>query len=290
MHIDALPGPSGTKPRLPLIERCVQILDALLSRDATTLLGLAPIVGSRRAQYDEAMELEEFRTRFRFEDWFDAWRTELAARGAGECEGSISAWPASLRRMVLEALSDAAPEQFLNPLAASHLRRFGGRLAGRFAPNHVFWVRSEWNDVDLSYGLALPFESRARPWEHARETGRTGELGRCEVKVCYAHLMQGKMKVLAGQLEARRARDREEGLPGAETLRYHGLVWLFSHGDDGRLPSVAALLRGEADGNGLRAVRAFEGDVVTDDLGRLWPTTGGGAYRCRLTTGLFELE
>lgn len=227
------------------------------------------------------MELAAFRKAFSFGTWFDRWREELAAP-------ATDAWPGSIRRVVLEALSDASAEQLLNPLVASHLRRFGGELARRLAPDRVFWVRSEWAKVDLSYGLAAPFAPTPRGWNVAWTTGQTGDLGQCEVKVCYTHLHLGKLKTLAGQLEDRRERDRLHDAPGLEHLRYHGLVWLFEHGGATKLPGLGAELEAEAKTLGLVVRRPFIPSTA-EVLGRIWPSADGAPYRCGMTMALLEL-
>lgn len=220
---------------------------------------------------------------FSLETWFDRWLDALGA----PCLADDAAWPGRTRRMIAEALSDASAEQFLNPLVASHLRHFGREHASKHTPDRVFWVRSEWDKVDLSYGLSAPFELSTRSWNGASADGTTGDLGQCEVKVCYTHLHAGKIKTLAGQLEDRRDRDRQA--PGADALQYHGLVWLFQHGGIDDLRRIGDTIREQAERFGLVTRRPFAYPDVADDCGALWPSTGTKPYRCGMALALFEL-
>lgn len=224
--------------------------------------------------------IDSFRKKFSFESWFDAWRDALDAQS-------------TIRSLVLEALSDASAEQFLNPLVANSLRHFGGELAARLAPKRVFWVRSEWEKVDLSYGLAEPFKPTTSGWELAWRAGKTGDLGQCEVKVCHTNLRAGRLKTrlktLAGQLEDRRDRDRAREAPGHTQLRYHGLVWLFQHGGTSDIQGVGRQLEREAAALGLKVRRKFFTPTRADNLGRIWPSADGSTYRCGMSLALMEL-
>ncbi|MEN9796372.1 MAG: hypothetical protein RL653_68 [Pseudomonadota bacterium] len=191
--------------------------------------------------------------------------------------------------MLLEALSDASAEQFLNPLVASHLRNHGGRLAKAVKANKVFWVRSEWEKVDLCYGLADPFKPTPEGWASSWRTGATGDLGQCEVKVCYTHLYAGKIETLAGQLEERRERDKSYDAPNRKRLRYHGLIWLFQHGGIDELKSIGDKLEATSVRNGLNVVRNFVPSREQDTLGPLWPSENGEAYACGMALALVEL-
>jgi hypothetical protein len=186
------------------------------------------------------MDIDSLRELFSMRDWFCRWVDALAA------PSTDARWPSPLRRLVAEALSDAAAEQFLNPLVAQHLRRYGASVAEASSTDRVFWVRSEWEKVDLSYGFARPFEGSSAAWDRAWRDGVTGDVGQCEVKVIYAHQPQGMMKTLAGQLEERRAKDVARAAPDAAKLRYHGLVWLFEHGDGAGLPELIENVKAEA--------------------------------------------
>lgn len=229
--------------------------------------------------------VETFRNVFSFESWFDSWCQQL---GSQDGEPSDERWVFSLRRTILEALSDASSEQFLNPLVASHLRHFGRRLADQHVKERWFWVRSEWTKVDLSYGLAENFDiHRHGAWDRQWATGGTGDLGQCEVKVCYAHLYADKIETLAAQLVERRARDRRGHAPDAEKQTYHGVIWLFEHGDANEIRRVGAHLEDEARRWGLAVRRPFQHSDELDDLGTLWPHPDG--YRCRLAIALVEL-
>ena len=169
------------------------------------------------------------------------------------------------------------------------MRHWGGHLARTHAPQRSFWVRSEWEKVDLSYGLATPFDIHRLGWEKAWHQGDTGDLGQCEVKVCYTHLHEGKIKTLAGQLEERRARDRNRRGPGSNCLRYHGLVWLFQHGGIDRLHDIGAGLEAAAQQSGLTVRRGFGYPSGPDDLGRIWPSSNDRDHRCGLSLALVEL-
>jgi len=88
------------------------------------------------------------------EPWFESFRDELGAVAVVD-----PSWPTTAGAMLHEALSDAGAEQFLYPLAAMRLRQFGRRRAtGQGFRDEVFWARSEWEMVDVSYGLAKPFD------------------------------------------------------------------------------------------------------------------------------------
>ena len=238
-----------------------------------------------RSRIVVAMPLAAFHEVFSLEAWFDQWRVAIDRHESPSAEGAV--WPPSTRRAVLEALSDASAEQFLNPLVASHLRRFGALHARLVAPERMFWVRSEWEKVDISYGLATPFRPGPRAWDNAWASGATGDIGQCEVKVCYTHLYAGKMKRLAGQLEVRRERDYVRKAPTLPHIRYHGLVWLFEHGGATTLQRVGDELLEEATSLGLVARRTFTYPSSPDDLGRLWPYPDGNS--CGLTLALLEL-
>jgi hypothetical protein len=245
--------------------------------------------GSRRAQHRRTrrpvmlhgMDIDSLRDGFSMKTWFGEWVAALAAPASTDAQR----WPSPLRRLVAEALSDAAAEQFLNPLVAQHLRRYGASVAGA-STDRQFWVRSEWDKVDLSYGFARPFEGSVGAWDRAWREGATGDVGQCEVKVIYAHRPQGVMKTLAGQLEERRARDVSYAAPDAAKLRYHGLVWLFEHGDGTALGDLIDRVKEEA--VALNLAHVAEAPVMVDDLGMLWPSTGGNPYRCAMSVALLE--
>lgn len=226
---------------------------------------------------------------FSIENWFDALRADL-----GKPSTHDAAWPPTVRRFILEALSDAAAEQFLNPIVANHLRLFGGNVVEKhgMSPERMFWVRSEWEKIDLSYGLALPFTPTSVGWEQAWRAGTSGELGQVEAKVCYAHLrtadLKGQIKKLSRQLKARRAYDLWQKSPHREKLRYHGLVWLFQHGGVDELEDVGEMLLEDVEDLGLTVSRKFDVPTPPDDLGRLWPAKA--SYQCGLSVALVELE
>lgn len=217
-----------------------------------------------------------FRQRFSFEDWFDRFCSDIDS-------------PSPIRRLVLEALSDAGAEQFLNPLAASNLRRYGAAIAAGTDPDLLFWVRSEWEKVDLCYGLAVPFEPTRRGWNSAWEQGKTGDLGQCEAKVCYTHIPAGKVEELAGQLRQRRQRDQVRRSPGLEHLRYHGIVWLFQHAGVDAMPDVCRELESRAETLGLTVLRPFRAPATPEDLGRIWPSATNSSYSCGMAMALLEL-
>jgi hypothetical protein len=219
-------------------------------------------------------------------DWFSEWRRDLTVRHPLEGRSNHLL---PLRETVLEALSDSAPEQFLNPLAAAHLRRFG-RL--RFKDDW-FWVRTEWDDVDICYGLA-PNAGLETDWDPAWETGDTGDLGQLEVKVCYEHVrknIKDQLRVLGTQLEARRERDKPSKLLATRRpQRYHGLVWLFQHSGYDQLKSLGAEIVEMAMSNGLSLVEDFHSVDQHDEFERLWPTFKAKNYTCGMTNALFELQ
>jgi hypothetical protein len=220
---------------------------------------------------------------FSLEAWFRSWVDALDA----PAEIPEAAWPPSTLRMVLEALSDAAPEQFLNPLVAQHLRRYGTQIAQKAKSDRIFWVRSEWEKVDLSYGFAIPFALGARAWDAAWRRGHTGDCGQIEVKAIYSHRYEGTMGILAAQLEQRFQRDKRRNAPDLARQRYHGLVWLFDHGL-GHEAELEGWVRDEALRLGLR-MAVQPKTMATHDLGSLWPSTGGKPYRCAMSLALLEL-
>jgi len=59
---------------------------------------------------------------FDIKDWFCNWRALVADR-SGPAGDDHRLLP--LRETILEALSDSSAEQFLSPLTARHLRRYG---------------------------------------------------------------------------------------------------------------------------------------------------------------------
>lgn len=156
---------------------------------------------------------------FDFVKWFEAFRR--AVMGTRSHRAGPERWPRPVAMMVREALSDVAPEQFLNALAASHMRHWA---RGRLPRHQQFWCRSEWGKVDLTFGVAERDPKRewsAKTWTALRRTTR----GICEVKVVYAHYgkakRSGMIENLAGQLG-----------PGGAHLERYGIVWLYGHGDD----------------------------------------------------------
>ncbi|MCC6993525.1 MAG: hypothetical protein IT370_02735 [Deltaproteobacteria bacterium] len=241
------------------------------------------------------MERDDFRSKFTFEAWFDEWLRQLGPAGSALPTGDEHDhhWSGSfeVRRAVLEALSDAGAEQFLNPLVASHLRAFGSKLARTTPPSSWFWVRSEWSKVDISYGLAqTPFAGRSGGWEKQWRAGDTGDLGQCEVKVCYTHQYEGRLPVLQGQLRSRRASDRHLKAPGFDQQRYHGLVWLFQHEGVDELEEAGEQLLKEARDLRLKVLRGFSFPRDADNLGRLWPSCEGRDYKCGMSLALVELK
>lgn len=232
------------------------------------------------------MPLNAFRQRFSFKAWFDKWREELEHPATTAAEGR---WSLAPRRAVLEALSDAGAEQFLNPLIAGHLRRFGGQLAQAHAPERWFWVRSEWEKVDISYGLATHFSGDSGGWNRAWDAGKTGDMGQCEVKVCYVHHCAGQIMALAAQLKQRRDRDVRRKAPGRDALQYHGVVWLFQHDGAEKMGAIGKGLEEEARSLGLDISRAFKQPAKPDALGRLWPSLDGREYTCGLSIALVKL-
>lgn len=235
------------------------------------------------------MELDRFRETFSFEAWFDSWRKTLEAPASA---GHV--WPPSTRRTVLEALSDIGAEQVLNSLVAMHLRRYGSEFAQTLAKTlgatqeRLFWVRSDWRQVDLSYGLANPFRPTLRSWNMAWSEGATGDLGQCEMTVCYAHHHDGKVRSLAERMRNQQAYGLIHEARGLAQLRHHGMIWLFEHGGAEELEKVGARLLAEAEEQGLVVRRPFEYPKTADDLGMLWPSRDGSPYRCGMAVALVE--
>jgi hypothetical protein len=229
---------------------------------------------------------------FNVNDWFTTWRGALRHRAGSE---STSAHYLPLRETVLEALSDSSAEQFLNPLTARHLRRYGSSLPWVRQHKLWFWVRSEWFDVDLSYGLAKPFGRTPRfkdPWNAAWMRGDTGDLGQIEVKVCYTHeyVLDAKIARLSEQLHERRDRDqRDRGNGDLRPQNYHGIVWLFEHQGCLELTNVAKQLAATAAHHKLEVCVGFSPDTA-DLLGPLWPSLDGEPYSCGLDVALFKLS
>ena len=223
--------------------------------------------------------LVTFRGVFSFESWFKALQIAVTPLQLN------STWPGSLRRMALEALSDSSAEQFMNPLVAGHLRRYGADLASRYAPHRWFWARSEWEKVDISYGLSEAFDASRDGWDDAWARGVTGDLGLCEVKVCYTHQFLGRIETLGEQLETRWRRYRLR----TPDYRYHGLVWLFQHHGVNDLEGASEQIRVAASRVGLSVRCGFELPLEPDDLERLWPSRDGGHYQCGMSLALLEL-
>lgn len=232
------------------------------------------------------MSSDRFTQAFSIEDWFDEWRRVLS-ESSSEPLAPTEPWSLSLRRLVMEAMSDASPEQFLNALTASHLRHFGRQKAHEASIDRIFWVVTEWSKTDLSYGLASPFEGS--DWNGAWEQGVTGDMGQIEVKVCYTHLVGNRIGVLADQLKRRRDTERSHPRRGIGEQRFYGLVWLFQHGGCDKMTSVASSIEEKATTNNLCVRRPFGANATEDDLGNLWPTHGGSRYTGAAQCALFEL-
>ena len=218
--------------------------------------------------------------------WFDAWRSALAIRHA-LAQDADDQLP--LRETVLEALSDSSAEQCLSPLLARHMRRFGRRYFE--ASGLWFWVRSEWEKVDLCYGLAPSAGFPNWNWNTAWTAGHTGDLGQIEAKVLYAHygesLISDRLKVLGDQLRAR----RDYGAKTATTRPQdvHGLVWLMQHRADTSFEAIARKVEHIAGDAQLVLVRAFDTVGADQNLGRLWPSMGNADYDCAVTLALVKL-
>lgn len=229
-------------------------------------------------------DLQRFRNEFWLVDWFDRWLEVLGP----PMETADETWPPPLRRLVTEVASDASPEQFLNPLTAAHLRRHGRKLAQDLELSRQFWVRSEWEKVDLSYGLAGAFSDNN--WDRAWSDHETGDLGQCEVKVCYTHQYKGKVAILADQLTERHKRDQLRKAPGRAFQRYHGLIWLFQLDGIDKMAEVGGEIEAETGRHGLTVVRSFNLPARADNLGALWPGRGHSDYGVGLAAALVELE
>lgn len=221
-------------------------------------------------------------TKFPIERWFAKFGQDLESTPPGPED----AWPTTPLRMLVEALSDASAEQFLNPLVAMHLRRFGSAWARRAGDaGKVFWVRGEWEKVDLSYGLAAPFNHE--DWDRAWCDGATGDLGQIETKVCYTHLTP-PIGTLVDQIVERRDRDRKlhKQWKRATAQQFHALVALFGHSGTAGLDDLEEKARSYRQ---LSQVGEFTRFSEPQNLGRLWPTRSAKNYQCRVSLGLFRL-
>jgi hypothetical protein len=211
------------------------------------------------------------------EKWFDdSWSTTFSEQR-------------ELRTTLLEALSDSAPEQYINPILASSLRHFGQRLAMKEAAEQCFWVRSEWEKVDISYGLAEPFDVGAEGWDTPWWDGVTGDLGTIEVKVCYDGHHRGRATILADQLRVRCRRETKRKRNNVAAQSFHGLIWLFQHRGVDRLVTAADAVQEEASGAGLKIVRPFQVPEAADNLGNIWPSLNGEPYSCGVSLALVQL-
>lgn len=200
--------------------------------------------------------------------------------------------PTERAREVTEVLSDASSEQYLNALTALSLRGFW-RGRGKTS----FWVRSEWAKTDISYGQAT---KRFDYWNAAWKAGESGDLGQIEAKVIYSHHgprgREHKLSKLKRQLKRRWEFDQEKLGPQAPLQRYHGLVWLYHHGQDDersdrqQIRKAQDSIRQHAKDEGLCS--AFRGalfrDVVSAPLGDLWPN-GPRDYVGRLSLAVLTL-
>lgn len=134
---------------------------------------------------------------------------------------SFVLWIRDRRIEVIDILSDCAAERYLNCLTAYHLR-----LYGRTQSIEGLWARCEWNNTDISIGVAnKPLYNENGIWNKAWEMRTTGDLSQIECKLLYAH--QGATKCLdaiqklGDQLTTRRAVDHEYE---HFDQRYYGMV------------------------------------------------------------------
>lgn len=217
---------------------------------------------------------------FPIQTWFETFTRDLRSPQTG-----MGPWPGSPLAMVLEAMSDASPEQFVNPLVAMHLRRFGASWAReRGFVDRLFWVRSEWQKVDLCYGLATPFEGD--DFNDAWNRHATGDLGEIETKIWYSHL-SSPIGTVAAQIQ--KLREWDAGLPAHEQRKvaqhFHALVLLFQHRGSDQLARMEAEVRNQKD---LKLVGQFVRVAEMEEVGQLWPTRNGEAYRGSLSLGLLQ--
>lgn len=228
-------------------------------------------------------------TAFSFADWFVAWRKALGnpARFAHGAE-----WQLDLRHLVVSALSDASAEQLLNPLVASHLRHYGARWAIENGyQDKTFWVRSEWAKVDLSYGLAEPFDGPSRDWDKAWLDKKTGDFGQCEVKVIYAHYSDSVkttvLEKLANQLQARREYDQNRD---RLTQQYFGLIWMFEHKNEPGNRTLESIRLQTRLPDTLELIGGPTPPADNDILIGTWPDAAGKQYEARLDLALVKLK
>ena len=191
-------------------------------------------------------------------------------------------------REAVEVLSDVSGEPYLNAVAARHLHRYGRERKGV-----GFWVRSEWEKVDISYGMS---SQRLESWAAGRRSGWMGDLGQIEVKVLYT--TSGKAKkyfestidVLGRQLRDRQKRGLARSPPShGRPPEYHGVVWLHDHGRGRhdtearvreRVNAASAAVEEALIVHGLEYIRAGTDDdlfrfVCRENLGESWPIVDG---------------
>lgn len=214
--------------------------------------------------------------------WFDTFVNDI-----GICElspgGDTHAFPQNMKSLIIEVLSDASNEQFLNGLMASHLRHWGRKEYD----NDLFWARSEWHKTDVSYGLATQsFSYRGRGWDSAWHKGITGDIGQIEVKVCYSHLYSGKILQLASQLLRREQGDRDNKLLRRPQL-YHGVVWMFDIGQDSLDSAMKAI---DAEMNESQRLSWTSPFRKVGEQMVLWPSNNGEGFKCSLYVGLCALK
>lgn len=218
---------------------------------------------------------------FSLSDWFDAFVSNAATSKERQLD-------------LVEVLADSANELYVNAVAAMHLRRWGRDWADKTRPGAFFWVRTEWEKVDLSYGLA---PERFDDWNKAWPM-KTGDLGQIESKLVYDHFSEsenaGRVAELRRQIDERRARDesREKSLrlPGhASRQRYHGLIWFFEGANGSHQATDLPTMERSLDRQFGRAPRFRTIVEVERELDGLWPLTShASSYRPRLHVAFVE--
>jgi hypothetical protein len=97
-----------------------------------------------------------------------------------------------------EICTDSAREELFNSYAALTLRQYGRKQ------NKLFWARCEWEDCDITFGIAtenLNYEC-SDYWSRAWEERKDGELGVIEAKlVCMPAKSQGQVTEVRKQLD-----------------------------------------------------------------------------------------
>ncbi|MBN1205454.1 MAG: hypothetical protein JXB05_11075 [Myxococcaceae bacterium] len=218
----------------------------------------------------------------------------MAVPKGGEAGAFLDGWFSSFcdwlavdrGREVLEVLSDAAQELYVNALAAHHLRHYGRRHTALKDPprGQLFWARCEWGKTDICCGIARePIED----WDSDYKRNATGDLALIEAKVIYKHyspsIKSAKVQELASKL-SESAADAE--YPG----ELFALVWWLTYEEPAKDEGPRMLLEQMLEEKGLvrRGNRGLV-RVATADLRSAWPNeTNGKPLDAWLLVGLYS--